>query len=64
MFRPSNDIALVFFEKCVLSKVELCCLKATVPSYSIPLTKFLWGVLDKHKQNYLLFCNNYPESTT
>ena len=41
MFKPSDNIALVFLKKGILDKIVLCCLKATVPSCGAPFTKFL-----------------------
>ena len=53
MFKPSGNIALVFFlKKGAFGKIGLCCLRAVVPSYGIPFTKFPQEVLGNHKQKY------------
>ena len=53
MFKPADDIALVFFlKKGVLGKIWLCCLKPAVPAQLWSFTKFLQEVLGNHKQKY------------
>ena len=53
MFMPSDGIALLFLKKRgVLGKIGLCCLRAAVPSYGLPFTKFRQEVLGNHKQKY------------
>ena len=52
---PSDNVAFFFKKKKkkgVLGKIGLCCLRAAVPSYGIPFTKFPQEVLGSQKQKY------------